>query len=100
MSKSFCVDLLDYSLVLPIGGTERSLERGLDTLDLISVLMDEGFTQFSRFGTTYHRMRGIDKNSFREQIATASLGVPRESSVCIRKLGVGNAGRYLVTFNY
>lgn len=99
MSKSFCVNLFDYSIVLPIGGTERSLDRGLDTLDLISVLMDEGFSNYNRFGTTYHRMYGIDVNSFREKIASMTLGIPRGADVDIRQIGQGN-GRYLVTFNY
>lgn len=99
MSKSFSVDLNDFQLMVPIAGGIRTLERQLDTLDLISVLMDEGFSDYVGYGTTYHRMHGYDLSSFREQVKAQTLGIPREATVDIRLLG-RIRGKYLVTFHY
>ena len=98
MPKSFTVSMDDYTLSLPIGGSGKRLARGLDVVDLISVLSDEGFSNIN-YGTTYHRMYGDDLNSFREQIAESAMGVPRDAAVDIRSLG-GIRGKYLVTFDY
>lgn len=98
MAKSFTVSLDDYALSLPIGGQGKRLARGLDVIDLISVLTDEGFSNIT-YGTTYHRMYGDDLNSFREQIAEQAIGIPREATVSLRSLG-GIRGKFIVTFDY
>jgi len=110
VSKSYCIDLVDFRLALPIGLNRKPLIRGLGGLDLRAVLQDEGFSDFTRYGsreklpegktgTTWHRMHGIDVNGLRNIIQTAVLGIPREALVDIRPLG-RRSKRYLLTFTY
>ena len=98
MAKSFHVDLADFALHLPIGGSANALERILDVIDVTSVLIDEGFSCFED-SPTYHRIRGHDLNGLRQQIVSASLGIPRHATVSIKRIG-NSQNKVLVTFQY
>lgn len=98
MSKSFSIDLNRYSLGRTIGGSKKLLERKLDVSDLISVLMDEGFSEFNET-RVYHQLHGHDMAGFRSLITSGVLGVPRHAFVTITAFGKDNQ-QLVVEFDY
>lgn len=98
MSRSFSVDLRQFTLGRPIGLDESCLERRIDVTDVISVLMDEGFTDFNE-PRAYHRMHGYDRENIREQMSDKLLGIPREAYVSITASGKDRV-HLLISFDY
>lgn len=98
MSRSFSVDLTQFTLSRPIATTEKALERKIDVIDVISVLQDEGFSEFNEH-RVYHRMHGHDRENIRALMQDKIIGVPRDAYVTIEK--VGKAGLFLlISFDY
>lgn len=98
MSKSFSIDLNRYSLGRTIGGSKKLLERKLDVSDLISVLSDEGFSEFNE-NRVYHQLHGHDMNGFRGHIVAGVLGIPRHAYVTITAFGKDNQ-QLVIEFDY
>lgn len=98
MSRSFSIDLERFTLGRPIADSKRLVERKIDVTDVISVLMDEGFTDFNE-QRIYHRMHGYDYEGLREGILEKLVGVPRTAYVNISAYGRANAF-LLITLEY
>lgn len=98
MSKSFSIDLRQFTLGRPIGGSEKLLERKLDVADIISILMDEGFTTFNE-SRVYHRMYGHDYEGARDLIVAKLMGIPRHAYVNITAYGDERV-HLLISFDY
>ncbi|MNG46933.1 hypothetical protein D3C79_47970 [compost metagenome] len=98
MSRSFSINLERFTLGRPIGDGKKLLERKIDVTDVISVLMDEGFTEFNE-QRIYHRMHGHDFEGLREGILEKIAGVPRDAYVNISAYGKANAF-LLITLEY
>lgn len=98
MSRSFSVDLRQFSLSRPIGNDEKALERQIDVLDVMSVLVDEGFTEFNE-PRTYHQMYGHDRENIRELMLDKLVGVPRDAYVTITRSGKQRL-HLLISFDY
>ena len=86
MSRSFALDLKSYTLLVPVGGSQVVLKRAMNTLDIHSLLVDEGFNSFE-VARGYYRPWGNDINSLRDQISSKLLGVPRDALVKIQTFG-------------
>jgi hypothetical protein len=86
VSRSFALDLKSYTLDVPVGAEKKVLNRQVLTLDLHSLLVDEGFNCFE-VPRGYHRLWGYDINALRDQVAGKLLGVPRNAEVRIRTFG-------------
>jgi hypothetical protein len=86
VSRSFSLDLKSYTLDVPVGTDQSALNRTVTTIDLHSIMVDEGFNSFE-FPRGYHRMWGKDINALREQVAGKLLGVPRDAVVKIQTYG-------------
>lgn len=88
MSRSFTIDLNAYTLYRPIAERKNDLSRKSDVLDVVSILMDEGYQNFE-VPMGYCEMKDRDLFGLRKQIQGAVLGVPVESLVTIRHLAGG-----------
>lgn len=98
MSRSFSINLEHFTLGRPIANSKKLLERKIDVTDVISVLIDEGFTEFNE-QRIYHRMHGHDYEGLREGILDKLVGVPRTAYVNISAYGKNNA-YLLITLEY
>jgi hypothetical protein len=96
--RSFSIDLRQFTLGRPIGDGKKLLERKIDVTDVISVLMDEGFTNFNE-QRIYHRMHGHDFEGVREQIVAKLTGIPRDAYVTITASGKERV-HLLIAFDY
>lgn len=92
------MDLRQFTLGRPIGDNEKVLERKLDVMDVVSVLIDEGFSDFNE-PRTYNRMYGHDRENLRAQMLDKLLGVPRDAYVTISTSGKERA-HLLISFDY
>jgi hypothetical protein len=86
VSRSFSLDLKSYTLDVPVGGDQSCLNRAVSTMDLHSILVDEGFNSFE-CSRAYHRIWGNDINALRDQVANKLLGVPRDAVVKMQTFG-------------
>lgn len=98
VSRSFSIDLEQFTLGRPIAEGKHLVERKIDVTDVISVLMDEGFTDFNEH-RVYHRMHGHDYEGLREGILDKLVGIPRSAYVNISSCGRHNAF-LLITLEY
>jgi len=89
VSRSFSINLERFTLGRPIADSKKLVERKIDVTDVISVLMDEGFTEFNEH-RVYHRMHGHDYEGLREGILEKIVGVPRTAYVNISAYGKDN----------
>ena len=92
------MDLRQFTLGRPIGAEEKVLERKLSVTDVISVLIDEGFSDFNE-PRSYHRMYGHDRENLRAQMLDKLLGVPRDAYVTITASGRQRL-HLLISFDY
>lgn len=97
MSKSFTVDLSNHYLYLTVAGKDQPLKRNLDVSDLISVLLDEGFSNFE--DRAFYRKIYGDDAGFRESIIRALIGVPRHASINFSRVG-NNRNIILVSLDF
>lgn len=98
MSRSFSVDLRQFTLGRPIGNDEKVLERQIDVTDVMSLLIDEGFTDFNE-PRVYHRMHGYDRENIRDQMLDKLVGIPRNAYVTISRSGKDKV-HLLISFDY
>lgn len=98
MPRSFSVDLRQFTLGRPIGNDGTVVERQIGVTDVISVLIDEGFSDFSE-PRVYHRMHGHDRENIRDQILDKLVGVPRDAYVVITRSGKDKV-HLLISFEY
>lgn len=98
MSRSFSIDLNQFSLMRHIGLEEKPLERPLGASDVVRVL--------ERLG--YHRLEepfsglqtGFGTVPFLEDLITSKvIGIPASALVTIARIA-GKAHLLLITFTY
>lgn len=98
VSRSFSIDLRQFTLGRPIGDGKRLLERKIDVTDVISILIDEGFTEFNE-QRIYHQMYGHDYQNLRELVLDKLTGIPRNAYVNISAFGKERV-HLLISFEY
>lgn len=98
VSRSFHVDIKQFSLTRVLGAEKTVSSRKLDVTDLMSVLIEEGFNDFEE-PRTYIRMSGYDLEGLREQVVSNLLGVPCDAFVSIKAVGK-HKNHLTVSFDY
>lgn len=95
VAKCFSIDLNYFTLERAIGSSEVSLQRKIDRMDVVSILIDEGYRHIEDSGP-YVRIRDQDKLGLRGAIQNSTIGISANSRVNIRWLG--NTSRLLLSF--
>lgn len=95
-SKSFSIDLNYITLSRSIGLSNQLLQRKIDRMDVISILLDEGYNNIVDQGGYVPHSNG-EAHLLRELIRSKTIGVPVDSLVNVKWLG--NNSRLLVTFS-
>lgn len=91
------MDFNAYTIYQSIGNKENRSERKIGLNDLVCALLGEGFSNFAtRYG--FSKSYGFDVNGFKDQIASAVLGIPRDALVKVESLG--KRGLVIVHFEY
>ena len=97
MSKSFSVDLNQYTLYRPIGSDKKMLEGRVDRSDVVACLNDMGYNNISEVGVARARFGVIP--FLEDSLAGATLGVPTNAYVDVKAMGrAGN--QLLITFKF
>lgn len=97
MSKSFSVDLNDYTLYRPIGNKQAPLKQRVDRSDVIAVLNGLGYSNVDERGMIPPRFGNVDQ--LNDCLALATIGIPTNAVVRCRALG-RSLTKLLFTFTY
>lgn len=98
MSKSFSIDLTQYSLCRPIADGEKILQRTVGPYEVAQLLTDLGYSDVDEYGEVLPFRFGFIP-SLLETLASATLGIPTTARINLKRMG-GKSQRLLLMFTY
>ena len=98
MSRSFSIDLNQFSLMRRIGLEEKALERTVGASDVVRILERLGYHQLEEPSSCLQT--GFGTIPFLEELITSKvIGIPTSAMVRLTRQG-GKTHLILVTFTY
>lgn len=98
MSKSFSIDLSQFSLCRTIGVGEKILQGAIGPYEVSQVLISLGYVNLNEYSEILPFRFGVIP-MLNETLESATLGIPTSARVDVKRLG-GNSQRLLLTFIY
>lgn len=97
MSKSFSIDLNQFTLYRAIPGQKQILKTRVDRVDAVSVLNDLGYQNIKELGITRARYGIIP--SIEDTLSFSTIGIPTNAYVEVKSMG-RKSNLLLFTFTY
>ena len=98
VSKSFAIDLKDFTLLRTIGAEEKILRRAVDAYDVVQTLNDLGYNNLNEDTGVIPFKQGMVP-ALECALQTATLGVPSTAAVKLSHMA-GHKSLLLLSFTF